>query len=213
MDDNNGNRLISSNRIFLRRFLLSDAADIYRILSDPRVIEPLGRTALSSVEDATEYLKRNYIRYYVQSDNGMLSDMGLPLDYRFAICLSELGESEKLIGRIGIASSGDTNNLGFYIDSHYWGRGYAPEAASLVARLAREGGFKYLTGRCERHNRRSGYALIKSGMTYRYSWKSNDEIYDFYQLDLTDEVRTYWRFWDENPAHWIEDSIGDALGH
>lgn len=207
MHDVNQNCLKYSKRIFLRRFRLSDAPAVYRILSDPRVVDSLGRPALTSLADAEKYLKKNYINYYTQSDNGALSDYGLPLDYRFAICRIEPTDEGELIGRVGIASSGDTNNLGFYIDSHQWGKGYAPEAAMLLAELAREGGYKYLTGRCSRHNRRSAQALSKSGLTYRYSWKSSGEITDFYQLDLVDGVCTYRRFWDENPAHWVERSL------
>ena len=192
--------LFISEKIFLRRFEKSDAPRVKDILSDADVGRYLGIHQFDRLADAEEYLEKNYLSRYRAADSGILNDCGLPIDCRFAICRKEDGE---LVGRIGIASMGPSNNIGFYLAHNLWGHGYMHEAMKLMLRIAEQYRYPYLTGCCNRLNSRSAKVLLRAGMTYRYSWQdSSNEINDLYQCDFRREVTTYTGHIAGSVKHW-----------
>lgn len=196
-----------SDRLLIRRFAIGDVEDLIPILSDPKVVARLSTAPIETRESAECYLRKNYLSKYDQADSGITNEFGLPIDYRFAICLLEAEDKpERLIGRIGVSSYGDVNNLGYYLSSSEWGKGYATEACRLMQRVCRERGYPYLTATCGEDNPASERVMRASGMSYRYSYFCADDCdvaSVFYQIDLQEGADTYVRPFDKG-SRWVD---------
>lgn len=200
--------LAAGQRIYLRRFRAADAARCLEILSNDELLRYLSITKPKTIDDAEAYLEKNYLSRYREADKGVRNENGLPVDLRLAICLKEADGPGALIGRVGIASTGDTNNVGYYLSRESWGKGYACEACEVLLGLARRAEYSYLTAFCDEGNAGSEQTMKRAGFTYRYSWRSeeraNPAIYHLYQIDLVDGVQTFLGHWNANPGHWID---------
>lgn len=204
-----GNTIIArSERLLIRRFVAGDAKGLASILSDPMVVSRLSIDPVETIEAAEHYLVKNYLSKYEAADSGEVNEFGLPIDYRFAICLPEMdNRPERLIGRIGISSYGNVNNVGYYLDSDDWGKGYASEAFRLMQRVCCEKGYPYLTATCGEDNASSERVMRASGMSYRYSYFDANEssvASVFYQIDFREGVDTYLRSMGEGATRWID---------
>jgi RimJ/RimL family protein N-acetyltransferase len=94
-------------------------------------------------------------------------------EFGFAVTLrparGRAGASGELIGAVGLHGNAehDRAELGYWIGTDYWGRGYCTEAAAAVVRF----GFEVLAlhrihAHCFAPNRSSGRVLQKLGMVY-----------------------------------------------
>lgn len=197
-----------SKRLLIRRFVSEDAESLIPILSDNKVVSRLSINLIETIEASERYLENNYLSKYAAADSGEVNEFGLPIDYRFAICLPGTEDQpERLIGRIGISSYGDVNNLGYYLASDFWGRGYASEACRLMQGVCRERGYPYLTATCGEDNVASERVMRASGMNYRYSFFNANEspvASVFYQIDLSEEGKTYFVPLKEGATRWID---------
>ncbi len=123
----NPTSVTETERLILRRFTPEDAADNYRIYTDPENMRFMGRQP-DSVEFERYHIQRHIANYYDRHDFGL-----------WAVVLKE---SNKLIGRCGLIYQPveDTQEVevSYLIDRHYWGRGLATEAAREVVRLGFE---------------------------------------------------------------------------
>lgn len=200
--------IAQSKRLLIRRFVTEDAKSLIPILSDNKVVSRLSISPIETIEASESYLIKNYLSKYDAADAGEVNEFGLPIDYRFAICLPEAGgQPERLIGRIGISSYGDVNNLGYYLASDVWGRGYASEACRLMQSVCRERGYPYLTATCGEDNVASERVMRASGMSYRYSFFNANEspvASVFYQVDLRGEGKTYFVSLKGDATRWID---------
>ncbi|MBP5269454.1 MAG: GNAT family N-acetyltransferase, partial [Clostridia bacterium] len=113
--------VLETERLILRPWEESDAEELYKYASDPRVGPAAGWPAHKDVEDS-----RNIIR-------GVLSE---PETY--AIVLKETGLPIGSIGlfRGDLAMKDDELELGDWVGAPYWGRGIAPEAGREMLRHA-----------------------------------------------------------------------------
>ena len=119
--------VIETERLILRRFTPEDAADTYRIYTDPDNMRFMGRRP-DSVEFERYHLRRHIANYYERHDFGL-----------WAVVLKENG---RLIGRCGLIyqqiEGTQEVEVSYLIDKHYWGQGLATEAAREVLKLGFE---------------------------------------------------------------------------
>jgi len=116
-----------TKRLILRRFTPEDAADNYRIYTDPDNMRFMGRRP-DAVELERQHILRHIANCYDRHDFGL-----------WAVVLKE---NDRLIGRCGLLyhqiEGTREAEVTYLIDRHYWGRGLATEAAREVVELGFE---------------------------------------------------------------------------
>jgi ribosomal-protein-alanine N-acetyltransferase len=112
---------LTSERLLLRPFELSDAPAVHRIYSDERVMRWVGTGPVVRPEQ-TEAMLTGYIRH----------------QQRFGFSFWALLErsSGELIGDAGLYTRAGQVELGYTLARAHWGNGYATEAAGLCVREA-----------------------------------------------------------------------------
>jgi RimJ/RimL family protein N-acetyltransferase len=141
-------RQLETERLLLRRFRLEDSGALYEYLSDEEVVrfEPYKPIAESEAAKEASYRAENE-------------------DF-WAVCLREDG---RLIGNLYFhreePAEWDTWELGFVFNRHYWGRGYATEAARrMLAYGFEEQGAHRIMANCSPQNTASWRLLERLGM-------------------------------------------------
>ena len=186
---------LMTDRLILRKFSKDDNAAAYEIFSDEVVNRFLPWFPVTSREDAAAFLKQHYLDAY---------DAGS--SWAYAICLKE---NNVPIGYIGIQMDGGYD-LGYGLQRNYWGKGYVTEAGQAVLDLAKSIGLPFVTATHDIHNLKSGKVMQRLGMTYRYSykeqWQPKDILVTFrmYQIDFAPEAKTYVKYWEMYPEHFVE---------
>lgn len=118
--------ILETERLILRPWQESDAADLYEYAKDPRVGPIAGWPPHTSVEDS-----RNIIQNVLSGSKD------------FAIVLKE---SNQAIGSIGLMVGKQSNldilddegEIGYWIGVPYWGQGLVPEATQEMLRYGFE---------------------------------------------------------------------------
>lgn len=142
---------ISTARLSLRAYELSDVADLARLIGAREVAENLVRVPYPY----TEQDARNFILSLKESSEAS-----------FAITLLD---DQHLIGGIGlrIDPHHPRAELGYWLGTLYWGRGYATEAARSVVEYGFTGlGLHRIYALAFRENTASAKVLQKLGMTH-----------------------------------------------
>jgi RimJ/RimL family protein N-acetyltransferase len=119
---------LETERLMLRRYTLADAPAIHRINSTEEVTRYLPFGQMMSVEDAISQLERFFLPAYAQADAGQTGPGGLSLDLKFAACLKD---TKELVGMVFIETSDGSCELGYTVDSRWWG-GIATEMCQAV---------------------------------------------------------------------------------
>jgi [ribosomal protein S5]-alanine N-acetyltransferase len=146
---------IETPRLILREFMRSDLQTLAPILVDPLVMKfsTLGLYSTSQTEKAID----NFIDSYKQ--------------FGFGFWAVTLKERDLLIGYCGLAidriDGRDEPEIGYRLDSKFWDKGFATEAASASIQY----GFNrielpYILGAAQRKNVASIRVLQKLGMTF-----------------------------------------------
>ena len=171
--------VLETERLLLRRFMPEDAADNYRIYTDPENMRFMGRQP-DSVEFERYHIRRHIANYYEQHGFGL-----------WAVVLKENG---RLIGRCGLlyqpVEGAQVVEVSYLIDRHYWGRGLATEAARAVVRLGFERyRFPRIVAFINPENVGSVRVAEKIGMRYERSVDFRDfgEV-SMYVLEARDSV-------------------------
>ncbi|GCE10441.1 GNAT family N-acetyltransferase [Tengunoibacter tsumagoiensis] len=147
---------LSSERLVLREFTEQDWPVVLTYQSNPDYLR------FYPWETRNELEVRSFVRMFIDWSREQPRKK-----YQVAITLKENGQ---LIGNCGLrmqsANSGIAE-LGYEIDRHYWGHGYATEAATLLLRF----GFERLAlhriwAYCIAENIASAHVLEKIGMSY-----------------------------------------------
>ena len=111
----------------MRRFTPDDAADNYRIYTDPENMKFMGRQP-DSVEFEREHIRKHIANYYDRHDFGLWAAI--------------LKENNRLIGRCGFLyqqiEDRQEVEVTYLIDRRYWGKGLATEATGETVRLGFE---------------------------------------------------------------------------
>lgn len=146
---------LETGRLLLRPFVVDDAADFYRLNSDPEVVRYTGDHPPASVEAARLGLIERPLADYQRYGFG-----------RLACVLKATGE---FIGFAGLKFLPELNevDLGYRFLRAFWGQGLATEAAraSLADGFGRLG-LRRIVGLVEREHRASVRVLEKCGMTF-----------------------------------------------
>jgi len=146
--------MLETERTYLREFKLEDAADMYKLNSDPEVIRFTGNQAFNSVDEARVFIV-NYNHYKICGYG------------RWAVINKE---TRAFMGWCGLKNHEEKFiDLGYRFLREYWNKGYATE----TARSSLEYGFNTLgmteiIGRAASENTASIRVLEKLNMTF---WK------------------------------------------
>lgn len=168
--------MLETERLLLRPWRDSDAADLYEVAKDARVGPAAGWPPHKSVEQSRTII-RNVLRF--------------PENY--AIVLKETGA---VIGSIGLLTQGHTNlplqkdegELGAWIGVPYWGNEYVVEAAKALMKHGFEDlGLSRIYGANFEGNKKSERLQEKLGFRYRRT------IEDYYVAQLDEHKRLYLR--------------------
>jgi ribosomal-protein-alanine N-acetyltransferase len=148
--------IIETKRLILRPFTSADAADNYRIYSDPETMEYMGQGP-DSVEAEREQIERHITDYYEKRGFGF-----------WAVGLKE---NNRLIGRCGLLYQQVEDRfeieVSYLLDRNFWGRGLATEAAREVVRVGFERyEFSRIIALIMPENRASIGVAEKIGMRY-----------------------------------------------
>jgi len=159
--------VLRTDRLRLRPFTLADAADVRRLAGDPRV----SATALDLPHPFEDGMAEAWIGTHPQRfAAGTLA--------AFAVTSRE---GTELYGAVGlmIEPAHRRAELGYWLGTPYWGRGYATEAAGAVIRYGFDRlGLQRIHANHLVRNPGSGRVLQKLGMRYegclrRHAWHRN----------------------------------------
>lgn len=152
-----GTQTMETDRLFLRRFRIADAQDMFQIwVSDPEVSRYQSWTAHKSIVFTYQLLYK-WIKAY---DN-----VGT---YLWAIVLKEFGHPVGSISLNHVDSGKALADVGYCVGRRFWRRGIATEALAAVLKFAfGECGFEKITARCEVENAASGSVLKKCGFQFK----------------------------------------------
>ena len=116
--------IIETERLILRHLRAEDAEDLYRIYSDPQTMKFMGQFS-GTVVEARGNIQNHIEKYYDH--------------FGFGLWATVLKENNALIGRCGllyqdIEGTKDAE-LAYLLDSRFWGKGLATEAARAIIRI------------------------------------------------------------------------------
>ena len=162
---------METSRLQLRRFTLSDAADVYQYAKDPDVGPNAGWKPHPSEAHSKTIIQEHFLK---QPHGFALVDKA----------------TNKVIGSIGLTKQPfrKTYELGYSLSKDYWGQGMMSEAAALIL----EYGFTTLhatriVAKTHKGNQRSERVLEKRGLTKSKFKPRGFRRYDGVVLDVT-----YW---------------------
>lgn len=163
---------METERLILRKWLVTDAESLYEYAKDPDVGTIAGWPPHRSVEESREIIKDVF--------NGKEC---------YAIC--EKSDPSKAIGAIELKLNGHTDmterddecELGYWIGKPFWGRGYVPEAAeALLERGFDELGMQTVWCGYYDGNQKSKRVQEKLGFVYHHTCQD-------VPVDLLNEIR------------------------
>lgn len=112
--------ILTTDRLVLRQFSLSDTAFILELLNSPGWINFIGDRGIRTEKDAEEYLLNGPMKSYQKNGFGLAM-----------IALKESGEGIGMCGLIKRESLADVD-IGYALLPAYTGQGYAYEIAAAT---------------------------------------------------------------------------------
>ena len=186
---------IKTKRLILRKFMESDLAAYFDMMSDKSTNQYLPWFPVKTMCEAKELLHKNCMDAY-----------GLACAYRYAICLKE---DNIPIGYCGFSGT-QSNDIGYGLKSEFWHRGIITEAVMAMVERIKNAGYSYITATHDVNNPRSGEVMKKLGMRYRYSYvekwqpKNITVTFRMYQLNFDgSNENTYMEYWNRYENHFI----------
>lgn len=155
--------ILETERLILRRFEESDAADLYQYASNPDVGPIAGWPPHQSID-----VSRNVITTVFSKAEA------------YAVCLKSdnraIGAIElKLKGHTNMTEKDDECELGYWLGKPFWGQGLMPEAAREILRHAFEGlGMNKVWCGYYEGNEKSKRVQQKVGFQYQWTTKDVD---------------------------------------
>jgi ribosomal-protein-alanine N-acetyltransferase len=148
--------ILETNRLVLRRLVLEDAADLYRIYSDPETMKFMGK-APDSVEEERDHIQSHIAHHYEK--------------YGVGLWATVLKENNRLIGRCGLMRKQiegvEEVEIAYLLGREYWGRELATEAAGAILKHGyAKHGFKRIVAVIHPQNVASIRVAEKIGMDY-----------------------------------------------
>jgi ribosomal-protein-alanine N-acetyltransferase len=143
---------LHGERVTLRRFQPSDAADVFAYASDPEVTRFIEWPPHRTIEDSVTYVTRR-----LKPLGGLIS---LAIEYRAV---------GRVIGAVDLRVTSRLRQIaeiGYTIARPFWGQGINVEATQLLIDFAfRELNLRRIQAVCDIDNRRSYRTMEKLGMT------------------------------------------------
>ncbi len=183
------NVVLETDRLILRPWRETDAADMFEYAKDPEVGPNAGWKPHESPEESLGIVKR-WAEDWLNPDSG-----------NFELAL-ELKESGKVIGSVGIDNDGWRTKapnswcMGYVLGRDYWGRGLMTEAVEAAIDYAFGPlGAKLL---CINHypdNLRSKRVIEKSGFTFEGTLRQATALFDGTVKDLCCYSMTAAEYW------------------
>ncbi len=162
--------VLETDRLFLRRFNVDDAAFILRLLNDPLWLRFIGDKGVRTLDDARNYLCKGPLAMYEREG--------------FGLYLTARKDDGAAIGMCGLIKrdSLDDVDIGFAFLPEFRAQGYALESASAMLAYGKGAfGLTRIVAIVSPDNERSARLLLKLGMTFEKSVK----------LAVDDEVSLY----------------------
>ncbi|NME69484.1 GNAT family N-acetyltransferase [Flammeovirga aprica] len=162
------NTIISTKRLFLKRFSIEDALPFYTMNLDKEVMQFTGDTPFESTEEAKAFIE-NYDHYK---------------KYEYGRWSVFLKDSEEYIGFCGLKFSEEKNevDIGFRFMKKHWNKGYATESALGCFEYAKEHGIKKVVARAHQDNTASVNVIQKLGMTFSHFFEEHKEKWIQYEI-------------------------------
>lgn len=190
---------LTTERLVLRKFTISDLAALLSIYKDKEVNTFLPWFPIETLEEAKALFEEKYVRNYLK-----------PQGYYYAVCLKE---DNVPIGYVNFSME-EHHDFGYGLRKEFWGQGIVTEAGRAVIIQLKKDNIPYITATHDIHNIRSGKVMKRLGMKYQYSyeeqWKPKDFLVTFrlYQLNLDgNENRVYKKYWDNSEVHFVETDL------
>ena len=163
---------METDRLLLRRWRESDAADLYMYARDPAVGPIAGWPPHKNVEESLSVIQN------------VLSG-----PEAYAICLKSDGRAigaieMKLKGHTDLTDRDDECELGFWLARPFWGRGLMPEAVNEILRHA-FGDCGMARVWCAYYDGNAKSKRVQEKCGFRYQWTSKDV-----DVPLLHETRT-----------------------
>jgi ribosomal-protein-alanine N-acetyltransferase len=148
--------VLETDRLVLRHLVVDDAADLYRIYSDPETMKFMGKAPVSVAEER-QYIQSHIAHHYEKYGVGLFATV--------------LKENNRLIGRCGLMRKQIENTaeveVAYLLDREYWGKGLATEAAeAIIEHGCAKYGFRRIVAIVHPHNTASIRIAEKIGMRY-----------------------------------------------
>lgn len=165
-------KTLETERLYLRQWALSDAADMYEYAQDPRVGPNAGWPAHKNEEESL----------------GIINMFRAEKDVYAVVLKSE----NKVIGSAGLhLRSPDPNvtdkkqaEIGYVLNPAYWGQGLIPEAVGELLRYGfEEQAFDIIWCGYYDFNHKSKRVVEKSGFTYQFSIKKTLPLLDNQEVE------------------------------
>ena len=183
--------VLETKRLILRPWEESDAGELYRYASDPRIGLSAGFPPHTSVEDSRRVIRE--VLSEPETYAVILRDTGLPV-----------GSAGIMKARCPQARENELE-IGYWIGVPYWGRGLIPEAVRrLQRRCFLELGCAGIWCGYYEGNEKSRRVQEKCGFTYRYTQKDHvcslidrvcDEHFTYITREEWERADALERFW------------------
>ena len=179
------NMILTTDRLVLRPWLETDAADLYNYAKDERIGSAAGWPPHQSVEESAEIIRTVF-----------------SLEGVFAVALKE---DDRAIGLIGLVRGANSNfpiseeeaEISYWIGVPFWGKGYIPEAIREVNRYGfEEMGLTTIWSGYFEENDKSKRAQEKCG--YRHHHIEKEKYFPFINETRTEHISRLTREeWEE----------------
>lgn len=142
---------ILTDRLILRDFELSDVPAVQEYASDLEVVEFM-EWGPNQTEDTEKFIKDQIA--HQQGTDRKVFDVAMVLK-----------DSGVLIGGVGLTLGNGVGVIGYCLNKHYWGQGYATEAAKAMIEWGKTRfGLEHFRATCDAKNAASKHVLEKCGL-------------------------------------------------
>ncbi|MBD0400334.1 GNAT family N-acetyltransferase [Flammeovirga sp. EKP202] len=162
------NTVISTERLYLKRFSPHDAPFFFNMNLDQEVMQYTGDPPFKNIEETRAFIES--YDHYEKYDYG-----------RWSVYLKE---NEQYIGFCGLKYSEDKEeiDIGFRFVKDHWNKGYATEAALGCFDYAQKHGIQKIVARANERNKASLKVIQKLGMTFTHFFEENKEKWHQYEI-------------------------------
>jgi [ribosomal protein S5]-alanine N-acetyltransferase len=145
--------VLTTPRLLLRQLALHDAPALFRLRTDPAIMRYLGRPMMQDISEAAAMILDEQHKF---SEHTMVT---------WAVCLRE--QPDAMIGKFGFWRLDKPNHraeVGYLLDTAFWGKGLAAEALEVIIRYAFEVlDFHSIMANTDPDNELSGRLLERTG--------------------------------------------------